>query len=264
MEKNLCIIGCGWLGQFVGEQLAEQFDNVFASYRSVETKEELERHGFIGFELDLTNQENSLPTDIISTTSVLIIALPPFDRDHPKRYGEALSNVASKFGPATRVFFTSSTGIYPSEIGDFDESFSCNENNVLCHAEIELKRVAGDRLTVLRLGGLIGGNRHPIKFLSAKHMSNSGEEPINLIHRSDIARLIDHLLKNNLFPGTLNVSYGLDMTKREYYDDIALKLGIPLPIWNSEPAVKRHISTKKLVGIKGFNLIFNPLEFTFE
>lgn len=264
MNKNLCIIGCGWLGQFVGKELKTHFKKVYASYRSEPTESRLKQYGFYPFQLDLEKGNSDVPENVIKTTTHLIIAMPPFDRGNPESYGDKLLKTVSKFNPETHVIFTSSTGIYPQENCAFDENYNCSTGNILCHAERMLLSHFGEDLTVLRLGGLIGGQRHPIKFLSGKNMSNSGEEPINLIHRKDISRLIEHLFVLKLNPGILNVSYALDMDKRTYYDTIADKFGMPHPNWGAEHPKQRIISTEKLQKLNGFDLIFNPLDFTFE
>lgn len=264
MKKNLCIIGCGWLGQFVGKELKPQFEKVYASFRSEQTEIKLKQCGFDSFQLDLEQGIENIPESAIKDTTHLIIAMPPFDRKNPESYGDKLLKAASQFRPETQVILTSSTGVYPAENKEFKEDYTCSNNNVLCHAEHQMRSYFGDNLTVLRLGGLIGGQRHPIKFLSGKYMSNNGEEPINLIHRKDISRLIDYLFNREVKPGILNVSYALDMNKKTYYNTIAAKSGMSLPNWGSEQPKHRIISTEKLQKLNGFDLIFNPLDYTFE
>ena len=95
-------------------------------------------------------------------------------------------------------------------------------------------------------------------------MATNGSEPINLIHRNDIVRLIKYVLSENLFPLLLNVSFPLNESKQSYYDHVAEKNSLSLPQWGSAEGAKRVISTEKLMTLEGFDLIFNPLDFTFE
>jgi nucleoside-diphosphate-sugar epimerase len=264
MKQNLCIIGCGWLGKFTGEELSSSFGTVYGSFRSDATKNALEAAQIAPFALDLESDQASIPEIILNSCSTVIIALPPFARSTPKKYGDTLTFVAKLFSPDTRFIFTSSTGVYPNADGHYKEDYECPQNNVLCYAENELNKTLRDRLAILRLGGLYGEKRHPIKFLAGREMSTNGSEPINLIHRNDIVRLVKHILSKNLFPQLLNVSFPLHETKQSYYDHVADNNSLARPIWGNTEGKQRLISTEKLARLEGFNLNFNPLEFTFD
>lgn len=263
MKENLCIIGCGWLGQYVGIQLKESFNEIHASFRSHETKDQLEKLGFIPFDLDLESKIDVLPKGITENTGFLLIMLPPFQKENLRMYGDRISELTQQFNSEIKVVFASSTGIYPQKEGNFDETFTGTET-LLGYAEEQLMKLLKDRLVILRLGGLIGGQRHPIKYLSGKHMSTDGSEQVNLIHREDISRLINYIFHHKDIHGIFNVSYSLEISKKDYYNHIASKLSTPLPVWNSALGVQRRISTEKIENLNGFNLIFNPLEFTFD
>ena len=264
MKENLCIIGCGWLGKFAGLELSSSYGKVYGSYRSEETKKELKVVNIDPFQLDLTTTDLHVPEEILKSCSTVIIAMPPFARQTPETYGNKLAQIARQFSPETRFIFTSSTGVYPGSEGIYKEDFECADTHVICHAENELRKAVQERLVILRLGGLFGAQRHPIKFLSGREMATNGSEPINLIHRNDIVRLIKHVLSENLFPLLLNVSFPLNETKQSYYDHVAEKNSLSLPQWGTAEGAKRVISTEKLMTLEGFDLIFNPLDFTFE
>lgn len=264
MKENLCIIGCGWLGKFAGQELSSSFGKVYGSYRSEETKKELDAVNIEPFKLDLATSDLRIPDEIVTSCNTVIIAMPPFARQTPEIYGNKLALIADQYSTDTRFIFTSSTGVYPITEGVYNEEFECMDTNVICHAENELRNLVQDRLAVLRLGGLFGTQRHPIKFLAGREMATNGSEPINLIHRKDIVRLMKHVLSENLFPLLINVSFPLSETKQSYYDQIAKKNALSLPQWGNTEGAKRVISTEKLMNLEGFDLIFNPLEFTFD
>lgn len=263
MKENLCIIGCGWLGKFTGLELSSLFGEVYGSYRSEGTKNELVTLNIEPFQLDLATDDSRVPDDILLSCKTVIITMPPFERQMPEIYGTKLAEIAHQFSSDTKFIFTSSTGVYPITEGFYNEEFECSERHIICYAENQLRKVVQDRLAVLRLGGLFGAQRHPIKFLSGREMATNGAEPIHLIHRNDIVRLIKHVLSGDLFPLLINVSYPLDETKQSYYDHVAKKNALPLPKWGTAEGSKRVISSDKLINLEGFNLIFNPLDFTF-
>lgn len=227
---NINIIGCGWLGIQLGEHLAKQGNSVSGSYRSTVQKEAIAKTNIKGFELNL-DDNSQISINTFENVDVFIISLPPIKKEDPKYYARLLANLVQQFPLSARVIFTSSIGIYPQKEGQFTEDylFQEEEQNVLFNAEVELQKVLGDRLTILRLGGLIGPNRHPIKSLRGRSISNDGLAPINLIHSEDICRVIDSVLSRNAFGKTYNLVFPLEMNKKNYYSLIAKN-------YNFEPA----------------------------
>ena len=86
--------------------------------------------------------------------------------------------------------------------------------------------------TVLRFGGLIGPDRHPINHLSGKKNLTNGDEIINLIHIKDCIRLITLILENNWWNITINGVCPYHPTKKEYYTQEALKRGLQIPVYS--------------------------------
>ncbi|GIR81555.1 MAG: hypothetical protein CM15mP83_2810 [Flavobacteriaceae bacterium] len=52
---------------------------------------------------------------------------------------------------------------------------------------------------IVRLGGLIGDDRHPVKQLAKLPIVHNPEAPINLIHKTDAIGLLRYFLKNKRF-----------------------------------------------------------------
>ena len=85
----------------------------------------------------------------------------------------------------SKIIFTSSTSVYPQLDIVFDETYDLNQlpgKNSIIEAENVLRAHFSDRLTILRLGGLIGHDRHPIRFLTGRTIAKSGSDKISLIH----------------------------------------------------------------------------------
>lgn len=268
MNKNITIIGCGWLGRFIGEELIKQGYSVNGSYRSDETREALILAGIHPFQFETDTTYRELPEEIIRDTDLLILSIPPFDKDEPEKYAIALQNIAAQLEDKTRVIFTSSTGIYPQKEGAFDEDYEflvSEKLTPLYLAEKGLTSILGDRLLILRLGGLIGGDRHPIKFVAGRQMKTRGNEPVHLIHRADIASFILFTLERSpTMNGVYNFYYPINLTKKEYYRMLAEKNKLTPPQFTGEKNINRSVSGKRLQNINGYYLKFDPLEFTFE
>lgn len=236
--KNVLIIGAGWLGLSLAKTLNKGFD-VTCFYRSECSKDNIQSYDIktISFEENWSNFD------------IAIMCFPPGKLK--SEYSESVQNYLSKLSNNTKIILTSSTGVYPNESLEYteDTEFIAPHNKLhLKEAEdIILKR---NDSAVLRLGGLIGPNRHPIKFLSGKPIKNP-DGPINLIHQEDVIRAIEMVIKQN-FSGVLNVTCPSNLTRFQYYCQMAKTHGLTAPIYASEHKINRKISTTKITQILNF------------
>ncbi len=240
-EQKVVILGCGWLGQIVGESLVNKGVSVFGSYRRAEVAEKLNSLGINDFKLDF-NKNTTIPENIVNDTTHVLAFITPSAPDHIS-YDALLVQLLEQFDSNVKVVFSSSTGIYPKDSGIYDESFKLDANkpNRLLSAETALQKLLGNRLTIFRLAGLIGPKRHPAYHLSGKELLNNGMNPINLIHANDIASAIDWLLDNDYFGHTYNLVNPHHPKKSAYYTEAAEYLGIEPPVFGSKPTENRLI-----------------------
>lgn len=262
---NIKIIGCGWLGIQLGIHLSKQGVSVSGSYRSKIQKEVIAKTSIKGFELDIdVNSQISINT--FENGDVFIISLPPIRKEEPRYYARLLANLVQQFPISARVIFTSSIGIYPQKEGVFTEDylFQEEEKSVLFNAEVELKKVLGERLTILRLGGLIGPKRHPIKSLRGRSISNDGLAPVNLIHSVDICRVIDSVLSRNTFGMTYNLVFPIDMHKKSYYSLIAEKYNFEPPQYGIVESLNRSVDGRLVCADLNFDYLVNPQDYSEE
>jgi nucleoside-diphosphate-sugar epimerase len=100
--------------------------------------------------------------------------------------------------------------------------------------------------TILRFGGLIGEDRHPIKFLAGRENLENPEAPINLIHQEDCIGIIGAVLDKNCWNETFNAVAPQHPTRQEYYHKKAENLKLPFPNFakNLETKGKLISSTK--------------------
>jgi len=253
---KITIIGCGWLGLQVGKSLSREGHDVFGSHRSSERKKELEESLIKGFELDL-NLKSQISTSIKENTDALVFSLPPVKKEDPDYYASLLVNCAHQFPDTTRVIFTSSIGVYPHKEGRFNEDyiFQESEENSLLNAESELRKLLGNRLTILRLGGLIGPGRHPIKSLQGKSISHDGSTPINLIHSEDICLAINAILAKDSDGKCYNLVFPTEISKKKYYSSMIEKYELKSILFGIDKALNRTIDG---------SLICNNLDFTYS
>ncbi|MFT6984182.1 MAG: nucleoside-diphosphate-sugar epimerase [Crocinitomicaceae bacterium] len=259
---KITIIGCGWLGIQVGEYLSKQGHSIYGSYRSEAQKEKISKTSINGFNLDL-DPNSQISTEITDNTDLLILPLPPIKREDPNYYATVLGNCVLQFPKTTNVIFTSSIGVYPSKEVVFTEAYSFEDdgNSVVRNAEIELQKHLENRLTILRLGGLIGPNRHPIKSMQGKSISNDGKATVNLIHSEDISRAINSILVKNDFGKCYNLVFPLEISKNIYYPSMVEKYNLNKIIFGAEKSVNRRVDGQLICKNGNFNYLKNPINF---
>lgn len=236
--KRVLIVGSGWLGIPLAKTLSEVF-SVQCAYRSEQTKNRIKQNRLkpIGFPDDWSHFD------------IAVFCFPP--KKDKESYSQSVQKYVNRLPQETKIILTSSIGIYPNISGRFKEDsiFQTPENKFyLKEAEdLVLKR---KKSTVLRLGGLIGEDRHPIKFISGKPLKNPNG-PINLVHRNDVIRVIQSCISKS-WMGIFNVVAPINLTRFEYYSNKAKALSIAPPVSSEEPLINRKVVTKRLINEHGF------------
>jgi nucleoside-diphosphate-sugar epimerase len=168
-----------------------------------------------------------------------------------------LQEILNQFSNETRVIFTSSTGIYPKDASNYDESFeftSEQDSTVLNVAENAIRQ-SGKSHVIFRLGGLIGPNRHPIRFLQGRKNVKNPDGPINFVHQGDCVRAILQTIADTSLTGTFNLVYPDHPSRQNYYVSAAKHYNFEVPHFEEAEAINRLISSGK---------IMSKLQFEFE
>jgi nucleoside-diphosphate-sugar epimerase len=129
----------------------------------------------------------------------------------------------------------------------------------LLEAEQLLQSSEKFETAVIRFGGLIGSDRHPIKFLSGKTNIENPDAPINLIHQEDCIGIIEKILReaqieNFSWNETFNAVAPFHPTRKEYYTQKAIEFNLPLPHFNeSKPSIGKLIQCEKVERVLGYS-----------
>jgi nucleoside-diphosphate-sugar epimerase len=245
------ILGCGWLGKIVAQHLLSNDTIVYGSTRTPITSEENRNFGIQSFLFDL-NENSQISSKILDKTDVLLISIPPLRGERIENYADKLCDVVSLFASDVNVIFTSSIGVYPMQDGMFDESFCMDvSKSEIFYAESALRSSVKDRLTILRLGGLIGDDRHPVYHLSGREVKG-GNSPINLVHGDDVSRAILEVIDKMDFGKLYNLVYPDHPRKNIYYNELAKKKGLPPVKYLEEDSLNRTIDGTLISKTLGF------------
>jgi nucleoside-diphosphate-sugar epimerase len=262
MPYTISILGCGWLGLPLGKALAQSGYAVKGSTTSPQKLEMIKAAGIKPFLLTVEDEVEAVEKTAFFNADLLILNLPPGGRrdpaveeNYPRKIKAVLNEVS--MSPVQKLLFVSSTGVYGNENDTVDENTPLEPNTASGKALDIIERFLGLQqgldITVLRLGGLIGGERKPGRFLAGKKDVPNGEAPVNLVHRDDCIGVIEAIIQQDLWGETFNVVADEHPTRAEFYTAQAEKekLEPPTFVANSNLAYK-IVSNEKVKAALGY------------
>jgi nucleoside-diphosphate-sugar epimerase len=277
--KQISILGCGWLGLPLAKSLLENGFSINGSTTSVEKIDVLENAGIHPFLVSLSAVEVSDETKIsienfLQNSDVLIIDIPPKLRgDSSENFVAKIQNIIPFIEKSSveKVIFVSSTSVYEdtSDLRNVSEETIPNPDTEsgrqLLEAEQLLQSNKNFQTTILRFGGLIGEDRHPIKFLAGRKNIENPEGPINLIHQVDCIGIIEAIVElpetqSEKWNEVFNAVAPFHPTRKEYYTQKAIELNLPLPEFDeSKISIGKTILSKKVIETLNYNHSFTEL-----
>jgi nucleoside-diphosphate-sugar epimerase len=256
----ICVIGCGWLGYPLAKRLISEEFTVFGTTTSPE-------------KLDLLRESNIKPTlysvghdKHLPEADVYVVNIPP---SGVSDYTVALQKLIRSLPITSRLIFCSSTSVYRdvSDLRCLEEDVS--PGHLPNDPDLDVARHGTPRRTliqaegiiaehpnylILRLAGLYGGTRHPVKYLSGRKHLSSPNALVNLIHLEDLIETGLKVIRNPPDFNVMNVCSGEHPSRIEYYTQQAVTLGLPLPEFNSEnTSTGKIIDNSRLVNFLGYN-----------
>ena len=272
-RKKIAILGCGWLGLPLAKSLLSKGYKVKGSTTSESKLDVLKNAGILPFQIQLEeHQIIGTIEDFLKETNVLVIDIPPGLRRETSASNEmtfvnkvkTLIPFIEKSG-VQKVIFVSSTSVYGDNfpIVEITEETQPNPDTEsgkqLVIVETLLQSNPHFKTTVIRFGGLLGEDRHPIKFLAGRTNVENPVAPVNMIQREDCIGIIEKILKqvqhdNWEWNQTFNAVAPQHPTRKAYYHKKAEIFNLPLPTFaeNSESKGK-IISSKKVETILGYS-----------
>ena len=275
---SVSIIGCGWLGQVLAPALLAENIQVLASYQSESTLEKLNC-------LNIPSTQLMLPiaTDISEFDSnadiagvdkalfqqdVLVIAIPPQLKkgrlDYPLKIQQLVK--LAELGKTKQIILLNTTAIYNGLVGEIDESHTLNlmaeKVETLLAAE-EAVQAFSKQVSILRLAGLVGLNRHPGKFLQSDRLFKNASAQVNLVHQTDVVNIIKLLIEDKVQTATkiYNVVSGTKLSRKDYYQQTAKAMGLAEPRFEQEQvsSTGKQVVGDKLRDELNYNYVYDDL-----
>jgi len=268
MTNQISILGCGWLGLPLANFLIKSGFVVKGSTTNLDKISILENNKIQAFQIELSEIEIKGEIDsFLKNSEILIIDIPP------KLRGVSSENFVKKIQnlipfiekyKIKKVLFISSTSVYSDKNKIITEQTKPNpeteSGKQLLETETILQSNTNFKTTVIRFGGLIGEDRHPIHFLTGRKNIENPEAPINLIHQKDCIGIIKAVIEQNCFGETFNAVAPYHPTRKDYYSKKAQQLNILAPKFEVEKNTSgKIIRSDKLITELNYNFIYESL-----
>ncbi len=243
MPNKIGILGCGWLGKALAENLRAYHYQVAGTTTTSARLVELKQRDILAYLIQLTPTQIQGDFDtFVAHISTLVISIPPRLRSQSKadflNSIDVLVQALATQPHLKSIIYVSSTSVFKDaeDLPTYSETYQFTsadfERSALLESESRLKQLP--QLKVLRLGGLYGQDRHPITYLAGRTELKSPQAPVNLIHQDDAVQLLVELIKRGneinqtVFHG-VNPQHPSRIT---YYQLKARKQGLELPQFN--------------------------------
>jgi nucleoside-diphosphate-sugar epimerase len=238
---RVLIVGCGYVGLPLGEELARQGHQVWGLRRSEDGRVEVERAGITPLVADITDLSGLLRLPNTYDWVVNCVSAGGGLEEYQRVYLQGTRHLLRwlESAPLTKFIYTSSTSVYGQTDGSTVDEKSLTEPEAdTARVLVETERVLlaasrhGFPAVILRLAGIYGpGRGYWFKhFLQGDAViEGKGERILNMIHRDDAAGAISAALSLGQ-PGTIyNVVDDEPTTQLALFEYFAKKLQRPLP-----------------------------------
>ena len=265
-QPEIGILGCGWLGMALGEALVKQGKIVRGSTRNQQRFATIKARGILPFVVQCEEDHFEGITRFLNGLDQLVIALPPGLRQMPtRRFDHLIQNLIPyiKAAKIDHVIFISSTSVYGAQEGHIDEDTlpqpASPSGQQLLACEKAFAQHAFSSLQILRLGGLIGPNRHPIFTLTQTKRIKNPLGKINYIHQSDAVGILLACIQAPQFSGIFNGVCPNHPQRSTYFKHMAQLAELVCPPMADEQATVREISAVKVMSTFNYRFVVENL-----
>lgn len=262
---KIAILGCGWLGFPLAISLIKNRYSVTGTTTSIEKIPLLKVAGINGLVWSLSDIQTKESISFLSSVDILVLNIPPSKVKGEFDYSSSLHNLCLLLPVSIKVLFISSTSVYPENLIDANENYSWQKSDFLNQnvlAENKLLEVLGKRLTIVRLAGLMGANRHPIKSMINKKEILNGDSPVNLIHLNDAIGIIEKIIVLNFWGEIINGCFPLHPSKKEYYSKSANFFNLSVPNFVDGGELNKIVSNEKSITQLKYTYSTSILQFS--
>ena len=235
---NISVLGCGWLGFPLAQRLHANNYLIKGSTTTPKKLGLLKQNGIDPYLITLPDSFDDSGIDQFWKSDLYVVNIPPGrgSENSDSGYASIISKILEKGqnNEVSWIIFASSTSVY-NELGGVTTEEDAQpgkasrpSGEVLLQSE-ELLIQSGVDYTILRLGGLYGYGRHPVKYLSGKKNLNGAAKTVNLIHQMDCVNIITEIIAQKKRNEIYNLVSDGHPPRKEFYQSAAKHFNLPLP-----------------------------------
>ena len=227
MRKTIGIVGCGWLGKNLSEQLRDSFD--VECYKRV-----------------ITDAKPSF-----WQRDIIVIAINTKDN-----YLQTLEKISKLTADETTIILMSSTSVYREFDKEIDENSIITKIALQREAEMLMEEL-NKNLIILRLGGLMGEDRISGRWKSVSSFSDSY---VNYIHRDDVIAITKELITQGISSGIYNLVAPMHPLRSDVHKKNSKVFGFELGIFDGKS--NRTVNSQKIIDELNYTFLYpDPLKF---
>lgn len=253
--KQISILGCGWLGFPLAKSFIKKGSTIKGSTTTPSKIKILEEAGIKSFLISLGTTIEGEIEEFLEDSDVLIIDIPPKLRSDLSESFTAKIKALIPFiekSTVKKVLIISSTSVYADDNSVVTEKTvpkpDTESGKQLLEAENLLNKNTSFQTTIIRFGGLISEDRHPVYFLAERENLENPDGPINLIHQEDCIQIIQQIIEKNCWGETFNAVAPFHPSRKNYYTDKAMKLKLDPPKFTTSQISRgKTIDSTKLI-----------------
>ena len=195
---KVSIIGLGWYGKYLAAELSSS--HTISGTKS--TKEGVQQWNVESVSAHHLNLNDKVDYGILRPVfdvDCLVINIPP-SAAKAVAYSMQMQKILDgiKKYKANHVIFISSTGVFGEHQLEVDEDTTPEptrgNGEVLLRAENYFIEHFAGRVSIIRPGGLVGEDRHPVKYLAGRERVSGKDHTVNLVHRKDLIALTQFII----------------------------------------------------------------------
>jgi len=234
--ERIAILGCGWMGLPIAVNLQEKGYHMHGATTTPSRQSLIGENGIKPFLINV--REKGIEGDISSflETDLLYINIPPRRRESriAKVYPAMIQCILDSISgtPLKGIIFISATSVYGSSTQLITEEDEVNPQTASGEALVSAERLIQQQelpWIIIRLSGLVGKQRHPVKFLAGRQNIPQGNEVVNLIHLKDCIGLTCKVIEQQPWGEIFNGVADNHPSRKAYYTYTAQKYGLPSP-----------------------------------
>ncbi|WP_229379747.1 SDR family NAD(P)-dependent oxidoreductase [Fibrella forsythiae] len=270
---QLSIIGLGWLGAPLAEQMQQLGLSVRGSTTTPEKVPQLRQQGIDTYLLQLNPGPEGDLTPLLDV-DYLVVNIPPKagkqgDAFHPEQMRLLADQVRSS--RIKHILYVSSTSVYPELNRDMVEADVITPDQSAAPALTQAEQIWSSlanqvrAVTIVRCAGLMGDQRIPGKYVAGRTV-DSGNVPVNYLHQVDAVGLISSVISQGLV-GTFNAVAPQHPTREAIYRKSCADFGYALPTFvaPAEPVPFKVINGDKLTQATRYVFVYpDPLDFPYN